>query len=221
MRNKPLTQVHIAKLTEYGLDNAFLKACRHLHFEAGETVIREGATVTYCAIVLCGRAKVCRTSLNGRNLVLCYYISEGLIGEVELMSGIHQASASVIAITDFECLMIPYDTNSVQLKENTTFMSWMSSQIAHKLINSTDNLVAAALCSGEERLCAYILKASHHALLSDVLADISCSIGISYRHMFRILNRLCEERILEKRANGYYILKPEELARRAANALGG
>lgn len=219
MRSKALTQKHIAKLTEYGLFGGFFEACRHLSFEAGETILQEGMQVTYCAIVLKGRAKVCRTSLNGRNLVLCYYVSEGIIGEVELMTGTHQASATVIAITDFECLMIPYHSNISQLKQNNAFMNWVGNQIATKLVNSTDNFVAASLCSGEERLCSYILQASNKEIFNDVLTDVSCLIGVSYRHLFRILNQLCEDKVLEKRESGYLILNSEKLAQKAANAL--
>ncbi len=64
----------------------------------------------------------------------------------------------------------------------------------------------------------YILQNSHRSLFRDTLTDVSCSVGMSYRHMFRLLGQLCEEGILEKRESGYCIMKKEELARRSHTA---
>jgi len=61
-------------------------------------------------VVIEGRAKVCRTSLNGKDLILCYYISDGLIGEIELLTQQTEAVCTVIAISDFECVAIKYQT---------------------------------------------------------------------------------------------------------------
>ena len=79
--------------------------------------------------------------------------------------------------------------------------------------------MSASLYSGEERLCAYILQTSHNGIFSDILTDTACSVGMSYRHMFRLLNHLCEDGVLEKRENGYRILDRESLAEKATEFL--
>ena len=215
MEKLPLTTAHLKKLAEYGLQDIPRSACECLQFAPGETISREGAPISRLAVVIDGRAKICRTAANGKSLILCYYISDGLIGEIELLSNQEKATATVTAISDFECVVVSYRNCAVNLKTNVAFLNKMGTVLAEKLSKIADNLVSSALCSGEQRLCHYILQSSHHGVFSDILIDVSCSVGLSYRHMFRLLGQLCEEGILEKRENGYFISNRTELARRS------
>lgn len=219
MQRKPLSDQHCVKLAEYGLQAIPLDSCVCLKFHAGETILQEGMPITYLFVVLSGSAKVCSTARNGKNLVLCYYICEGLMGDLELMTDTYIATTSIVAVTDFECIAIPFQRNALYLKSNVRFLNRLGSELALKLIRSSQNFVSASLYSGEERLCAYILQTSHNGIFSDILTDTACSVGMSYRHMFRLLNRLCEDGVLEKRENGYRILDRESLAEKATEFL--
>lgn len=215
MKKFPLKKTHIDKLAEYGLQNIPFDACFYLHFSPGEEVLRESLPISWLYIVTDGRAKVCRTDPNGKSLILCYYISDGMIGEVELMTKQEFCTSTVMAITDFECIAINYQNCMEELKTNTFFLNKIGIALARKLSRSSDSFTSSALCTGEQRLCSYILQTSHHNLFNDILADVSCSVGLSYRHLFRLLARLCEHRILDKRKSGYYIIDREELERRS------
>lgn len=128
------------------------------------------------------------------------------------------ATCSVKAVTDFECIAVSYQNCLAELKTNLVLLNKLGTELAEKLTTSSDNFTSTALCTGEQRLCAYILQNSHRGLFRDTLTDVSCSVGMSYRHMFRLLGQLCEEGILEKRESGYYIKNQEELARRSHTA---
>lgn len=216
MHTKPLTKEHICKLTEYGIENIPPESCLCQYYEAGETIQQEGMPILYFSMVMRGRAKVCATAPNGKNLVLCYYVLDGVIGDIELMTDNYTATATIIAITDFECLAIPYHRNAARLKSNLLFMNLLGQTLARKLLVSSNNFAAAALYTGEERLCSYILQSSPNGIFNDILTDTACSIGMSYRHMFRILNQLCRDGLLEKQVCGYRILDREGMAGRAA-----
>ncbi len=216
MQRKSLKNEHLSKLSEYGLHNIAIDACTWLSFKAGETILQEGMPVTYLLIVMTGKAKVCSTAKNGRNLVLYYYISDGIIGDIELMTNTYVATANIIAITDFECIALPYKKNAMNLKNNIEFLNKLGHGLSVKLARSSKNHVSTTLYSGEERLCAYILQTSHNDIFSDMLTDVSCSIGMSYRHMFRLLNQLCIDGLLAKRDNGYLIINRDALTLRAA-----
>jgi CRP-like cAMP-binding protein len=209
-----------AKLEAYGLDYLTEKGKEApvcFRFSAGECIFREGETITWFGIVLSGSAKVCQAANNGKNLVLCYYASDGTLGDIEFMTDEKLADCTVIAMTEFECIAIPR-TEWPALRSNVTFLNHVGRELAGKLVRSSDNLVSAALYTGEERLCAYILQASHHRIFNDVLTDVSCSVGMSYRHMFRLLGELCEEGILEKKSSGYRILDMDRLTERSAGS---
>lgn len=218
MQRKTVTRDHLLKLAEYGLTNFSSGSCMCLSYRAGETIIQEGLTITFFSIVLTGRAKVCVTAQNGKNLVLCYYVSDGILGDIELMTDVYTATATIIAITDFECLAIPYHRNAATLKHNIKFMNRLGNELALKLLQSSNSFAAAALCTGEERLCSYILQTSHNDIFSDILTDVACSVGMSYRHMFRILNQLCEDGLLKKETYGYRILDRQKLNLKAFHA---
>lgn len=215
LKRFPLKKTLIDKLAEYGLQNIPLDSCFYLHFSSGEEVLREGLPISWFYIITNGRAKVCRTDPNGKSLILCYYISDGMIGEIELMTKQEICTSTVMAITDFECIAIDYQNCMEELKTNTFFLNKIGVALAEKLSRSSDNFTSSALCTGEQRLCSYILQTSHHNIFNDILADVSCSIGLSYRHLFRLLTQLCEDKILDKRNSGYYILNRKELERRS------
>ena len=209
-----------ARLKTYGLEypedrEKETPVC--LKFSAGECIFREGEPISWFGIVLSGSAKVCQTANNGKNLVLCYYASDGTLGDIEFMMDEKLADCTVVAMTEFECIAIPR-TEWPELRNNLVFLNYVGRELAGKLVRSSDNLVSAVLYTGEERLCAYILQASHHQVFSDVLTDVSCSVGMSYRHMFRLLGELCEEGILEKKSSGYRIMDMNRLMERSAGS---
>lgn len=217
MQKKPLSNDHISELIRYGIHNVPADTCC-LYFKSGETIHQEGLNIQFFCIVISGQAKVCLTALSGKSLVLCYYVSDGVIGDVELVTESYAATTTIVAVTDFECIAIPYHRNAAILKRNITFMNQIGIELAKKLILSSSNFSSSALCSGEERLCSYILQSSPNDIFHDILTDVACSVGMSYRHLFRILNGLCIDGILEKRESGYRIIDREKLIQKSINA---
>ena len=215
MKKLPIHSIHREKLREYGLSDVPPDSCACLHFSSGEELLRAGEPIFWIFFAISGNAKVCNTAPNGKSLILCYYISQGMMGEVELMTRNETSTTTVVAVTDFECVAVSYHTCIAELKSNAIFLNKIGTALAEKLLTSSENYTLAALCSGEQRLCSYILQTSPHNLFRDSLTDVSSSVGLSYRHMFRLLGQLCQEQVLEKRDSGYYILNPGELARRS------
>lgn len=211
MKRSRLKEVHVQKLSEYGLSTDSLLGCTCLEYEAGETILQEGMPISSLFVIVSGKAKVCAAAPNGKKLVLCYYVSQGILGDVELMTDRKRADSSIIALTKLECVSVPYSKNTAELKSNVRFLNRAAAEISEKLIQSSANLVSSALYTGEERLCTYILQSAHKDIFNDTLTDVAASVGMSYRHMFRILNRLCEEKILEKKKSGYHITDRERL----------
>ncbi len=215
MKNNPLIADQKSKLAEYGLENIPFEECMDLHFKPGDVILWEGEEISKLLIVMNGKAKVCKIAPSGKSLILCYYISEGIIGEVELLTQQKNASSTVAAISDFDCISISYQSCQNELNKNIKFLHMLSIDLAVKLTRSSDNYAMSALYTGEERLCAYILQNSHQNIFNDILMDTACSLGTSYRHIFRLLGQLCEEGILKKIDNGYLILNRNELIKRS------
>lgn len=218
MKKIPLTEEHIKVLAEYGLRDIPAESLQCLRFDSGEEIVKEGELISRFAIIISGRAKACQAVQSGKTMILCYYISEGILGEIELLTGTSTAGTTISAISDFECITIPYNILQQEMKTNVTFLKKAGTMLAEKLKESGNSLTQAALCTGRQRLCSYILNTSDHNIFRDVLTDVACSVGMSYRHMFRLLGELCDDGILEKRSTGYLILDRKRLLQQSCEA---
>lgn len=201
-------------LLTYGLEERGLVNCRVHIYESGEYVLRQGSPIESFFVVIKGTAKVCVNAENGKSLVLCSYVSEGILGDIELMLDEETASTTVIAASRLSCIAIPIPTNAGVLKNNIQLMNYIGRELSRKLLRSSDAHAASALLSSEARLCSYILATEYKGVFREYLTDAAQSVGISYRHVFRIINKLCRETVLEKTEAGFRIADMEELRKR-------
>ena len=215
MQKGPLEIRHLKKIKDYDIYVGNMEACVCLRYKAGETILREGMPMEYLLLIISGKAKVCSSTKEGKDLVLCYYVSDGILGDIEMMMDTFVAVSSVVAITDFECVGVPYKQYASELKQNLAFLNRVGKELSFKLLQSSQNCVFTTLYSGEERLCAYILQTSYDDIFCETLTDVSCTIGTSYRHLLRMLKQLSSDGVLIKKENGYYIADRRELIARA------
>ena len=205
MKTRRLVQAHQMVLAEYGLSAIDTSNCCCALYTSGETIINQGDRFTSFWLVIQGRAKAFRLGKNGKTLIVSRYISSGVIGDIELMSNLPQAKTTVSAITQLECIQLHYSLCRKELTHNIVFSNKLGRGLALKLANSADAYVSSALYTGKQRLCAYILKNANAEFFSDALTEISASIGMSYRHMFRLLEELCDQNILCREGRGFSI----------------
>lgn len=211
MKKSNLTETDREILKSYGISSIDAKACCYLKYEAGETILRQGMEMEYLFMVRKGRAKVRIATREGKALTLCYYITGGIIGDIELMTNVYVSAATMTAITEFECIALPYQKCAKELKENVDFLNQAGEQLALKLLQSSRQYTQTTLYSGEERLATYLLKNSYQGIFCEPLTETAGCIGISYRHLLRIIKAFCSKGILSKRENGYYITDKKQL----------
>lgn len=212
-----LKQHHLDLLNKYGLLD-HQSVCEVQQFKSGETIFSQGVEYKYIMIVVSGKAKVCTSAPSGKDLVLAYYLSSGLIGDVELMSNATYATASVITLSPFEVIIVPFQDDQDSIFKNLTFMTTLARGLSENLINSSHNYTSNALYSGEQRLCTYILQGSYKNYFFDNLTDVAATIGISYRHLLRLLNKLCDDGILKREKRKFQITDMEQLKYRSSEA---
>lgn len=212
-----LKQHHLDLLNKYGLLD-HQSVCEVQQFKSGETIFSQGVEYKCIMIVVSGKAKVCTSAPSGKDLVLAYYLSSGLIGDVELMSNTTYATASVITLSPFEVIIVPFQDDQDSIFKNLTFMTTLARGLSENLINSSHNYTSNALYSGEQRLCTYILQGSYKNYFFDNLTDVAATIGISYRHLLRLLNKLCDDGILKREKRKFQITDMEQLKYRSSEA---
>lgn len=205
------TKRHLEKLKRYGLENIEPGSINCYLFSSGEFIVRQEDEIEGLRVITKGKAKACRKSPNGKNLIFCYYVQDGIIGEIELITGVVKTENNIIAVGEVECLIIDDRVIKEELKTNIKFLTSIGEELSKKMLKVADNFVSSALLGGEQRLCSYILQNSTDNYFYDNLTDVSYSISMSYRHMFRLLKQLCKEKILKKEKRGYTILDKKQL----------
>ena len=211
MEKLSLNQNHIEVLSQYGLKYEYLKNCQIHIYNSNEHLLYQDDEVLNLYILIKGDVFVYVNGKNGKKLILCHYQSKGIIGEISLMLNEYISSTTVKAISQVECIAIDLKKNAKYLKENIQFLNIIGQNLSLNLLNRSHAHISSAMYNSEERLCSYILLSHHNGIFKEYLTDTAQSIGISYRHVFRIINRLCKENILEKTNNGYKIINMKEL----------
>jgi CRP/FNR family putative post-exponential-phase nitrogen-starvation transcriptional regulator len=205
LKEVPWTSHHTRLLDEYQISLDGLNGIKGLQYKKGEFICIEGLPMIYLLFILEGKAKVCFQTENGKNLLLCFYHSGGTIGELELMMHDYRAKTSVQTISSVQCVGLPFTQNSEILLSNTIFLHHAGTSLARKLDRSTRNSAHIILDTLEARLSSYIEITNQQGIFQDKLTDVAELLGTSYRHLLRVLEKLCTKGILEKQARGYII----------------
>lgn len=216
MQKQKLPAQYAPSLAEYGLDWIDPAAAVLLKYDRCEWMLRAEQPIEYLYILLSGKAKVCMSDESGRNLLLCYYVSEGMMGDIEMLMGRHDAISSVQAVSTVVCIGLPLSVYAPMLLSNLPFVLRAAKGLAIKLHNSVSNTTEIILRPFETRLCEYLVQSAQNGVFSERLIDVAEQLGVSYRHLLRSLKALCEESLLEKRADGYHLLNEAKLREKAA-----
>ena len=166
---------------------------------------REGEALNYVYLVRSGKAKVLLSLSDGKQLLLAYFISQGIIGDIELMTDVTTHAATLQTVTDFECIALPLDACRAQLKHNSAFANAIGKELAVKLHQRAINGTINTLQPLETRLCSYILQTATNNIFAEKLTEVAAVMGASYRHVLRCVHRLCAQPILVKQGKNYYI----------------
>lgn len=197
-------------LLPYGIP---MEVCRPIRFLAGDVLVRQGFMGEHLYLIVTGRAQVRFYTRDGKFLAMRHSSSTGIIGDLELALGTWEFQNSVIAETDLLCLAIPHRTLEVLFLTNVHFSNRIARIMAERELMAVKGR-ADALGTGEQRLCAYLLEEAADGTFREPLTHTAAVLGISYRHLLRLLVRLQETGLLEKKPDGYHILDRETLATR-------
>lgn len=173
--------------------------------------------MTYLWFLVEGRAKVIKTLANGKTLLLSFYEGFGIIGDVELVQET-PINCTVQALTTCYVVGLSVQKAKMLLKEDVKLLNFICRKLAGKLENISTSSSINLLYPLENRLASYINMVageSEHDVgkrcFNENLTQLAEVLGVSYRHLLRTLNRLCQLGILDKEKEGYIIIKEDRL----------
>lgn len=162
-----------------------------VNFAKDEFMIKEGESTDCVYFLLVGRVKFFACSVKRGFGVT--FANKGMIGDAEFVTG-SAATRSVQVINDALCMKLSTRTSRHRLMSDRTFLRYLTQQLAEKLtLSETTPQDLGAELTTEERLYDYLKLSAVDGKVSQSLGDISKLMGVSYRHLIRMMNALCDE----------------------------
>ena len=201
--------------------NDVTKHMKLLKFDKYEYLSREEVDLEYLLFFIQGKAKVFKTLPNGRNLLLAFYNSIRVIGDIEIVKN-QSATSTIQALSTCYCLAIPMKKARLELTNDRKFLKFTCESLAEKLAAVSMNSSINLLYPLENRLASYINEfltndedSNIYIDFDENLVNIAELLGSSYRHLLRTLNTLSKKGVLEKEDGKYKVINKvllEELA---------
>ncbi|MDU2680639.1 MAG: transcriptional regulator YeiL [Clostridium sp.] len=193
-------------------------------FKKGEHICREGESTNYLFFLVKGKAKVYSSLSNGKTLLICFYNSVKMIGDIEFMK-LEPANSNIQVLEDSYCIGISIQKVREYLLDDVKFLRFMCESLSEKLKKLSKNSSINLLYPLENRLASYILATGERVNVNGVdvlifdenLTEIAKLLGTSYRHLLRTLKSLCKSGILKKKSSYFEVVDNSMLTDFAAD----
>lgn len=183
------------------------------HFEKGELICNIDDEMDRLYFVVKGKVKVYTITPEGKKLILRFINPLAVVGDLELIqkSKTHNV---VEACSDVVAISISNTVIRNKLLHDPIFMNFLLENIANTLKISTRFTSLNLLYPVEVRVASYLLSISTDSngnmykedLDATSISSIADFIGVSYRHVIRVLQKLNKEKLIEKK-NGVIVIK--------------
>ncbi|MCU5097707.1 MULTISPECIES: Crp/Fnr family transcriptional regulator [Bacillus] len=215
MENKSDLIIHYLKTNKMleifsEIDTAYFQVN---HFEKGELICNIDDAMDRLYFVVKGKVKVYTITPEGKKLILRFINPLAVVGDIELIQN-SKAHNVVEACSDVIAISISHAVIRNKLLHDPIFMNFLLENIANTLKISTRFTALNLLYPVEVRVASYLLSISTDSngnmykkdLDATSISSIADFIGVSYRHVIRVLQKFYKEKLIEKR-NGVIVIK--------------
>lgn len=161
-----------------------------------------------------GKAKLYMTHKNGKVSLIDYLEAPLFMGEIELLNEARYTKGIQTVATTI-CYSIRQSCKE-KLLADALFLRRLCLFLGEKATNMTAKYTQNQAYPLENRLVSFFIQLSaEQGIYKEKHTEICEYLGVSYRHLLYVLAQFCEERILEKRKAGYYIIDEKRLSQLA------
>lgn len=191
-------------------------------YEQGELICVQGEPAHTMYILVKGKVKIYTTSAKGQALILSFKKPLEVIGDIEYVQE-QDLINTVEAVSSVEMISVQYRWLNKYGKDHAPLLRFLLEIVTRKFYIKSDFLSFNLLHPVEVRLASYLMSVSYDesdALIKDKvstvsLADAANLIGTSYRHLNRVIQKFCEEGLIERRKGFIQIIDRERLSMKA------
>ncbi len=181
-----------------------------LYFEPEEYLITHGRASRYLLFLVDGECRFFTIASKGDYISFGTARSFQVFGEVSSLWNLPPNNA-VQAVGPAYCLGIDLQKYRETLLNDNRFLRYICHILSDRVIFANKSLTSYIGAQAENRLAAFILQNSKNSLFSIRLTRCCDAIGISYRHLLRLMDSFCKKRILKKEKRKYYIINYQKL----------
>ncbi|QGQ99639.1 transcriptional regulator [Paenibacillus psychroresistens] len=221
---KRLSDVEASKrsISHVGLNHIFLpelvEAMELRGYADKEKICSIGDKLDGIFVLVTGKIKVYTILPNGKTMLIRFAKPPSLIGDVEWMADypiqniVESVGASSLLVIS-RSLMLEMELN------NPAFLRFMIQTLSQKLYTLAHTSAMNQLYPVENRFASYLLSLLLDVEGNDPAEEIRTStlvetaemLGTSYRHLNRVINRLVEDKVLERTRGRVRILNQPRL----------
>lgn len=193
-------------------------------FTKGEYIITAGEPIQKMLFLVEGKVKIFTVTPEDKRFIIRFLKAPVTLGDIEFANE-EAAMNSVEASTDCLALCISYKNVKETIGNNPEFLSFLLKSIAQKFRTKSQLTTFIVLYPVEVRFASYLLSIStdskgtlfHEEMKHSSLVEIADMIGTSYRHLNRVIQKLCQEEIIERENGVIHIKNIEKLRELAKN----
>ncbi|MCU5380209.1 Crp/Fnr family transcriptional regulator [Bacillus cereus] len=183
------------------------------HFDKGKFICNIDDAMDRLYFVVKGKVKVYTITPEGKKLILRFINPLAVVGDMEFIQN-SKAHNVVEACSDVIAISISHAVIRNKLLHDPIFMNFLLENIANTLKISTRFTALNLLYPVEVRVASYLLSISTDSngnmykedLDATSVSSIADFIGVSYRHVIRVLQKFYKEKLIEK-SNGVIVIK--------------
>ncbi|NUU62301.1 Crp/Fnr family transcriptional regulator [Paenibacillus agri] len=182
-------------------------------YNKNEWIIVSGEKLNYLYIVIEGKGAIMNSSEEGDLALIEHLENKEMMGDFEYFTKSNFVH-SVMASQPASVLLIPIEIVNDHLMKSADFLLLMCKSMSEKLMKSSIKNARSLLYPPQQKLCKFIVQASEHSKSNTIYfkhKDVANEIGISERHLRRMLNELIDEEIIRKISKQLTILDMELL----------
>lgn len=179
-------------------------------FDAGEYILRQDVLPDYLYLMLSGRCFVRVLLANGKSVILQTLKAPCLIGEMELLREV--SPFTVQALEKCRMLAVPLNPCRSHLLRDSYFLCRLCSVLIGKERTEALTLIHAFGYPLENRLAKFILDNRQENRFYIKKVHIAESLGVSYRHVEKVMSDFVKNHYLSKQKLVYTITDESALS---------
>lgn len=212
--NKPsllqeyIRQYHIQDIFSFDISGVV----KLFSFQRGEFLLELGVPSEYLYFLTSGNIQIYTYTVSEKMYIKDYYKgSAPVVGEAAVLWG-NLPTSTVQALTDGTCVGISVKQYREELLNDNVFLRYVCQTLSERLRSSNH---ITPMDPVEVRFGAFLISNSENGIFSFNLSTCATLLNTSYRHLFRVINKLCDVGILKRVDNGYQILDEAALVQLA------